>query len=125
ITKMAVERNEARRDEYFVEIGQYLPEQLVFVDESAVDRRTPARRFGWERRGKRARMHALSLDGILYSQIVEGSFNGESFLGFVTNLLDRMEPYPGRNSVLVMDNCAIHKVDGIRELVEERYVIWF
>lgn len=31
-----------------------------------------------------------------------------------------MQPYPAENSVLVMDNCAIHKVDGVRELVEER-----
>lgn len=31
-----------------------------------------------------------------------------------------MQPFPARNSVLVMDNCAIHKVAGIRELVEER-----
>ncbi|KAG9023998.1 hypothetical protein FS837_005544, partial [Tulasnella sp. UAMH 9824] len=65
---------------------------------------------------------ALSLEGIIYSQITEGSFNGETFFDFIANLLDRMEPYPGRNSVLVMDNCAIHKVDGIQQLVEERGV---
>ncbi|KIO16526.1 hypothetical protein M407DRAFT_77381, partial [Tulasnella calospora MUT 4182] len=63
---------------------------------------------------------ALSLSGIIYSQIVEGSFTGTSFFDFVANLLDRMQPYPAPNSVLVTDNCAIHKVDGIRQLVEER-----
>lgn len=63
---------------------------------------------------------ALSLDGIIHTSIKEGSFDGESFLAFLRELLDMMEPYPARNSVLVMDNCAIHKVDGVRELVESR-----
>ncbi|KIO16634.1 hypothetical protein M407DRAFT_53523, partial [Tulasnella calospora MUT 4182] len=65
---------------------------------------------------------ALSLDGIIYSQIREGSFTGELFFDFVSNLLDRMQPFPNPNSVLVMDNCAIHKIAGIQELVEERQV---
>lgn len=56
-------------------------------------------------------------------QIVEGSFTGESFLNFVLNLLERMQLFPARNSVLVMDNCVIHKVEGIRELVEGRFVL--
>lgn len=34
--------------------------------------------------------------------------------------MDVMEPYPAQNSVLVMDNCAIHKVEGVAELVEAR-----
>ncbi|KIO18728.1 hypothetical protein M407DRAFT_83620, partial [Tulasnella calospora MUT 4182] len=41
---------------------------------------------------------------------------------FIRELLDMMEPYPAPNSVLVLDNCAIHKVDGVRELVESQYV---
>lgn len=63
---------------------------------------------------------ALSLDGILFHSIVEGSFNGETFHQFVEELLEYMEPFPGPNSVLVMDNCKIHKVEGIREMVEAR-----
>ncbi|KAG9016647.1 hypothetical protein FRB90_002678 [Tulasnella sp. 427] len=38
-------------------IGQYLPEQLVFVDESAVDRRTPHRAYGYAPCGQLAQMH--------------------------------------------------------------------
>jgi hypothetical protein len=63
---------------------------------------------------------ALSLDGIIYTNIVEGSFTGETFFDFIVGLLDHMQPFPGKNSVLVMDNCAIHKVSGIRETIEER-----
>lgn len=65
---------------------------------------------------------ALSLDGMLFLKVVEGSFDGQLFLAFITDLLDFMEPFPSNNSVLVMDNCAIHKSDAIREVIESRYV---
>lgn len=144
-----MERNEALRDKFVEDIGRFGAHHLVFVDESAVDRRTPHRAYGWAPSGERAEMPgcfvrgarydsskcrrtianfvrsysllpALSLDGIIYSTIKEGSFDGSAFTDFITNLLEVMQPYPAPNSVLVMDNCAIHKVEGIRELVEAR-----
>lgn len=33
-----------------------------------------------------------------------------------------MQPYPAPNSVIVMDNCRIHKDPEIIELIESRYV---
>lgn len=33
-----------------------------------------------------------------------------------------MQPFPALKSVIVMDNCAIHKAPEIRELIESRYV---
>jgi len=39
---------------------------------------------------------------------------------FVDGLLDHMNPWPQKNSVVVMDNASIHKVEGIRELIENR-----
>ncbi|TFK58105.1 hypothetical protein BDN72DRAFT_745693, partial [Pluteus cervinus] len=61
---------------------------------------------------------AISLDGVLHFMATEGAITGEDFTEFVTGLLDRMERWPLPNSVLVMDNASIHKVPGIRELVE-------
>ena len=63
---------------------------------------------------------ALSLDGIIGCKIVEGSFNGELFHEFVQSLLERMNPYPLPNSVLVMDNCRIHKNPALEQMVKER-----
>lgn len=63
---------------------------------------------------------ALSLDGILYVKIVQGSFKYDSFGEFIDGLLDQMNPFPGRNSVIVMDNCRIHKLEEVLERIIER-----
>lgn len=63
---------------------------------------------------------AISLDGIIECMIVEGSFNTEIFMRFIEDLLDKMQPFPAPKSVIIMDNCAIHKAPEIRELVEGR-----
>jgi hypothetical protein len=65
---------------------------------------------------------ALSLDGILHLEALDHSFTGEEFTNFIQGVLGQMNQWPLPNSVLVMDNASIHKVPGIREMVEERYV---
>lgn len=65
---------------------------------------------------------ALTLDGIIYCHITVGSFKGPLFLEFMNELLEEMNPYPGPNSVIVMDNCSVHRVPGIREMIEGRCV---
>jgi len=56
-------------------------------------------------------------DGFLYCDIIEGAFDSGLFYSFISNLLERMEPFPGRNSVIVMDNCRIHKNPEILDLI--------
>ncbi|KAF9514734.1 hypothetical protein BS47DRAFT_1294813, partial [Hydnum rufescens UP504] len=68
---------------------------------------------------------ALSMDGILHLKIVEGSFNRPLFMEFIEGLLDQMNPFPGPNSVIVMDNCRIHKSNEITQMIEERYECLF
>ena len=63
---------------------------------------------------------ALSLDGILHLEVVENAVTGADFRRFVEGLLLQMNEFPLPNSVLVIDNASIHKIDGIRELVEDR-----
>lgn len=64
---------------------------------------------------------ALSLtEGIMHCDIIEGAFDSSTFLVFIERLLDRMQPYPAPNSVIVMDNCRIHKSEAILELIESR-----
>ncbi|KAF8594905.1 hypothetical protein BDV93DRAFT_458101, partial [Ceratobasidium sp. AG-I] len=63
---------------------------------------------------------ALSLDGIIHVEIREGSFTAQTFYEFIEGLLAFMQPYPAANSVILMDNCQIHKHPEILELITER-----
>ncbi|KDQ54004.1 hypothetical protein JAAARDRAFT_104822, partial [Jaapia argillacea MUCL 33604] len=47
---------------------------------------------------------ALSIDGIVALDIFEGSVNKDRFISFAPKLT----PYPGPQSIVVLDNCAIH-----------------
>src|SRR6266702_358593 len=111
--------------------AHFRPEQLVFADESHFNRLTVRRPYTWSIRGKRtcrfeffhrgtkySMLSALSLDGILHLEVIEGAITGDIFQQFVQGLLLHMNEWPLPNSVLVVNNAMIHKVDGIRELVE-------
>ena len=52
---VARERNPDLRDEYMHEISFLRSEQLVFIDETGVDRSIGTKRKGWAHRGKRPR----------------------------------------------------------------------
>lgn len=111
----------------------YRPEQLVFADESHFNRLTMRRPYAWSKRGERACQYefqfrgakysilpAITLDGIIHLEVLENAVTGADFRCFVEDLLPRMNEWPLPNSVLVIDNASIHKVAGIREMVEGR-----
>ncbi|EIW86199.1 hypothetical protein CONPUDRAFT_34507, partial [Coniophora puteana RWD-64-598 SS2] len=93
--RVAAQRDEAARDAWRRDVAaNFTAEQLVFTDES-------------------------SKDGYEVVRIVEGSVDGEIFFDFIVNdLLPTMNRYPAPRSVLVMDNCAIHKSEAVREVVD-------
>lgn len=139
---------------------KYRADQLVFLDESSFDRRTPGRRYGWAPRGQRAYapthfvrgtryaylfqwnlwhphsqivmnlavsrysvLPAMSLSGILAVDIREGSFTKASFKEFVEKLLTQMQNYPKPNSVIIMDNCRIHKSQEVLDMITRACVL--
>jgi hypothetical protein len=65
----------------------------------------------------------LSLDGILALDITDGSFTKLKFAQFIDGLLTWMNPFPDSNSVIVMDNCQIHRSSLIQEMIQDRYVL--
>ncbi len=85
------------RSAFMASIGtQYQREQLIFLDESAKDDQTISRGYGYSEvntravkkvvfiRGKRyTLLPALSLDGIIAVNIIEGSCTKERFKEFV------------------------------------------
>jgi hypothetical protein len=65
---------------------------------------------------------ALSIEGIIWAKIVEGSFTKPFFQEFIAELLQRMQPFPARNSVIVMDNAQIHKNREVVDMIHARSV---
>ena len=66
---------------------------------------------------------ALSLDGIIALDIVQGSYNAKRFKRFISGLLDQMSEFPGPQSIIVMDNCRIHKSKEVTDMIYERYCL--
>ncbi|KAG8679691.1 hypothetical protein FRC11_003410, partial [Ceratobasidium sp. 423] len=59
---------------------------------------------------------ALSLDGILHLDIVMCAATMEIFNIFIRHLLRQMNPNPGPNSVIVLDNAIIHYPNELEEM---------
>ena len=111
----------------------YQAEQLVFVDETGVNRNTSARRYGWAPCGdwacrrdffvcdtrsvgipvliivilivfpRYSVLLALSMHGILHVDIQCSAYTMDSFNNFIRGLFLHMNPFPGPQSVLIMD----------------------
>ncbi|KAG9127268.1 hypothetical protein FRC07_015080 [Ceratobasidium sp. 392] len=101
----AKERSDEHRDAYQIRTAAIPADYFVCVDERAVDRRTVERDFGLS-------LHALD--------VVKGSFTAQSFRAFIAKLLNKMNPYPAKNSIIFMDNCRIHKDPETLQMITAR-----
>jgi len=104
-------------------VHRLLLEQFVWIDECFVDGRTANRRKGWALRGKRAIarhvflrgrrlsvMVALKADGVLDFDVVPGAYNSfDLWSWFADRLFQRLNPFPGPNSIVVWDGCNTHR----------------
>lgn len=141
LTRKTVERTAGQRDEvlrrrYLVQIVNYTPEQLCFVDESASNERTAERRYGWSPRGYPCRVRrtskrskrwsilpAITLEGYVAWRVYHGSFTTALFNEFIEQqLLPFMRPFPAPCSVLVMDNHSIHHSEELEALCNNKGV---
>ncbi|KAF8221501.1 hypothetical protein L208DRAFT_1327646, partial [Tricholoma matsutake] len=75
---------------------------------------TSYRENGWY-----SMLPAITMDDIIYSHIKTGSYNGEPFLEWLEGLLEVMNPYLAHHSILILDNCQIHHVEGVGEMCDE------
>ncbi|ORY52604.1 hypothetical protein BCR33DRAFT_647240, partial [Rhizoclosmatium globosum] len=105
---------------------------LVCVDESSSNRKTIQRSYGWAVVGERAYNNAEFVRGMRYTiigavvpegllayDIQPGGRDGNEFTSWVEHdLLPKMNAYPGPRSVLVLDNCSIHKQDRLQEICD-------
>jgi len=99
----------------------------VFLDESGVTTEM-TRRYGRALRGERIReaspaghwrtltlLGAMTSEGMLASMTVESPTDGDVFRAYLDEVLcPQLRP----DQVVVMDNLAAHKVDGVRQRIE-------
>ena len=130
---VALQRSDVLRARFQADVSTFSSEMFLFVDETGCDRRNALRKFGYSVRGKPAISVRLLSKGKRYSAIgimstsalldcyvVEESVNGDVFYDFVQrSLLPLLMPFNGvnPNSIVVMDNCSIHCLDEVVQLI--------
>lgn len=122
------EANRERRSEFLEAIRTIPPESLIYLDESGVT--TSMTRLRGRCLGGR-RIHeatpgghwkiltilsAMSLRGLVATMTIEEPTDSDIFLAYVEQVLC---PALAPGDVVVMDNLSSHKVQGVRELIEE------
>ena len=110
---------------FCLEVNQLKPlhSQLVFLDESSFDNRSLRRTRGWFFRGSRPVHHSsfqrteristltfLGVNGVLDHFVTDKTFSTAEFFQCVRKMIQKgvVSPYPGLNSVWVMDGAKIH-----------------
>lgn len=101
---------------------------MIFLDESGVTTEM-TRRYGRARRGERVSegtpgghwrtltvLGAIRAAGWVATMTIEAATDGDIFLAYVEQVLC---PQLSAGDVVVMDNLAAHKVDGVRTRIEQ------
>lgn len=104
------------------------PARLVFLDETWA-KTNMTRRYGRCLRGQRlvdqvpfghwkttTFVCALRMQGLLAPTVVDGAMNGAVFLAYVRQ---QLVPTLRSGDLVIMDNLGSHKVQGVREAIEE------
>ncbi|KAF9730117.1 hypothetical protein PMIN01_12050 [Paraphaeosphaeria minitans] len=137
-SKAATERHEGLRRAFRARCEQiYRPHQIVCLDESACNERTGDRKYGWSevntacdvrysaKRSERwSLLPAMDVDGYVAHMIYQGAITAELMEDFVANqVLPHCSPWPGKRSVIVLDNASIHRSVRLANLCAEAGVI--
>jgi len=137
-SKAARERHEGLRRAFRARCQQiYQPDQIICLDESACNERTGDRKYGWSevntacdvsysaKRSERwSLLPAMDVDGYLAHTIFQGAITAELLEDFVANqVLPHCSPWPGKRSVIVLDNASIHRSVRLANMCAEAGVI--
>merc|ERR1712000_724672 len=103
----AKEQHPTLRDDYIYRRSLFKADQMVFLDESGVDRSvaipkkgyaprgvTPVQRKPFHRGKRFSFLPAYTLDGVIYCEIYEGHTDLEFFEGYLLRLLPHLGRYP-------------------------------
>lgn len=107
------------------------PEQLIFVDETSKDTRASIRQWAWSQkgtpaivslpfsRGKRVSvLAAFNSNGFVAWAHTPDTFTRQTFhSAFVQTILPHLRPWPGCNSIVIIDNARIHIYRQLEEAI--------
>ena len=139
VRQIAKQRCKALRGAFMAQCTLFERQNFVWIDETGSDARDHIRRFGYALRGMTSTVHrfltkgkrinaiaALSFDGIIALDLVDGTVSGQVFFDFVRGkLIPNMMTYNGSNpnSVVIMDNCSVHHVHEVQELFHKAGIL--
>ena len=139
VQQVAKQRCTEYRAAFWARILQFPRECFVWIDETGCDARSHIRKFGYSLRGEPAVYHrllvrgkrisaiaAISSNGLLGVELTTSSVNADKFADFVRGtLIPNMQPFDGSSSssIAILDNCAIHHVQFVTELLEEAGIL--
>ena len=101
---------------------------IISIDETSIDTHL-CNKYGWSKKGtkieniiKETRIRyslilAINCNKIIHKQIVKGSANGEIFLKFIKDLINKM--HKGDNKYILLDNAKIHHYGKIKEFINK------
>jgi len=111
----------------------------VWLDETGTDKRDQLRKYGYAFRGVTPVYHrllrrgdrinaiaAITSSGLLAVELTKATVNGDNFFDFIrSTLIPLMRPFDGvsPHSVLIMDNCSVHHVNEVREVLQQAGII--
>jgi len=118
-----------RRSLWREETSQIDPKRLIFLDESGVTTEM-TRRYGRGVRGQRVSegtpgghwrtltvLGAVRCSGWVAIMTIQAPTDGDIFLAYVEQVLGpQLQP----GDIVVMDNLSAHKVQGVRDLIQQR-----
>ncbi|PTD03457.1 hypothetical protein FCULG_00012813 [Fusarium culmorum] len=129
---VAQQRNPELRDLYLYKLSKYKSYQMIFIDESGVDRRVGYRKKGWapsgvtpiqvgrfNREQRYQILAAYTQDGIELARVYPGSTDAALFKDFIEQLLHGCGRWPQPKSVLIMDNASFHHNDELEPMCAE------
>ena len=137
IVQSAKQRSSYFRGNFMAEVILYPREFFVWMDETGADKRDQIRKFGYsiigeepvyhrfQNRGRRvSALAAISSDGLIDFEMIDGTSNANIFFDFAMgSLIPNMQPFPNKNSILILDNCSIHHVDYIKDAFQSAGIL--
>ena len=132
LRKIALQRSSLHRGAFMAHVLQYPRDFFVWVDETGTDRWDQLRKFGFSLRGYPAvckrllvrgkRISAIvgmSSSGVLTYELSAGSTDSLKFIDFIRGkLIPSMQPFPGKHSIIIMDNCSVHHVQEVKDVIQ-------